>query len=1575
MLHYKFPRILLKAVAVFVIQAFILSGAAFAVPTTATTDEGFKLEKQKEVISDPEKIIIPREAGLIKSKFAGKGGKLIVHIQDAHCNFEAQSNIAKIIETLVKNYNLSFVAVEGADGIVDTSWFKAFPDEDVRKEVATYFMKKGEITGPEFLSITTNYPIKLFGAETRAYYIENLNAFTSSYPLKDQTEKYYNNIKSALTKLKTYIYNDELKSLDQKMADYEEKKLQFNDYVRTLQALAEKHKINLREYENFFKLVNTLLYEKKINFDVVDKERSLLIDELSKGMPKEALKDLVEKSILFKTNKISSAEYYDYIKALSTKNGIDLAKKYPNLANYIIYNSVYSKIENEGLFKEIKNLEIAIKSKLFQNDDQRTLEKLSRHIDTLIGLVNIKLLNDDFTYYKTHRDEFTHEYFVTFIDKKAKQFGLAMEVEAPSEAVANAIPKLEEFYKVAIKRDNALVENTLKQMGTEKQEIGVLVTGGFHSEGIAKLLEKEGVSYAVVCPAITKDVPTPYIQILTNQRTSFEDILVSAADTKKGMLAALVISEVVDKSDQDVRNLFSVAAKKDAEGNVDPAIAALIDKIIERKNNVNPNWVIRSVYRWVQKAIATSAQKGFYNDEPTLKLAYADATRQMLINDLKERTGVKILTDQQYADIDKLMAWTASSSDLNAVFHNIYMRARAPYIEQIAANTREQIFAEAAKKDKGLFSQEQFNIVRASLLKAGLKDIAEKLDRLTGLINESDINIERQLASEPDNATRSILLLAFKVPSSSEGVGRITQAQAYASPEMFNMYIAQQVEAAGVAIPGLEAMMNTYNQMPSGTKAEQDAKKAYAKEIDSLVRNNFNFNEAQKAVGTELSKLTPENVMKDIPVAGNPSAPENAKYLAQAQAYQREAAIGKLDLFAGASSRLFGGTQTRDVTLSYAGHDVYTVAESYGQKMGELIAQGAKPGTSMLTRLMVQEQLNIEDNLRKYYKSRNEARTPQQIAEERKRIVSQTPRVVVVNPESGRSIIEEFVKNGFYGHNPNLIVFTVQGSYRGYDLKNGFPMLSFESTVFPAGHGDATMRLVQPKVFTVTAEGKVIEIKNNPVEHLMDITRGRTKIFVESRVNDMIKLKNEADTDNAVLVNALRQIDEGKNVVFELVEQSKKDPIPGSYPLLINGKVIMVEGLAQSDEMAKMFTSKGALLNRFNIFYTPEALTRVIKEQGLPVYLRFRDGKLYAETVTSDITMLPEINAGVVAAKGRVIDDYKEAKNLANGLNAALGQDKNPDFVKEVAAVQKNDVKVAGLENAPGFESTATKTELPGGIGGLAPSAGGLAAGRPPIDAGRPIVTPAAPASAEAPGVVDDARFAAVMKELNGKVLESDRPKYRRIWNEILKTQDNSLVGYLNEKAYNQPFRGKILLFSIDTGLAPQHVLRPGEEAQSKYLGDRMIEVHGTGEKLIRETNRILQELRDKGIDIDRDVVRISAATDETVNVMDRATGELAMMVKNMGKTLDVHIESDGNTKSAAPIVALREFAMRYANNDLDGAIAIMSAVAKFNPDEMQEFLKDPSKRKAIVTPIKKLNINEDMGAYEAMVFASGKSL
>jgi hypothetical protein len=62
--------------------------------------------------NNADDISIPGQIGQVK-KGRGQGQIDNHHIQAAHCNYEAQSNIARIIETLVKDHNVKLVAVEG----------------------------------------------------------------------------------------------------------------------------------------------------------------------------------------------------------------------------------------------------------------------------------------------------------------------------------------------------------------------------------------------------------------------------------------------------------------------------------------------------------------------------------------------------------------------------------------------------------------------------------------------------------------------------------------------------------------------------------------------------------------------------------------------------------------------------------------------------------------------------------------------------------------------------------------------------------------------------------------------------------------------------------------------------------------------------------------------------------------------------------------------------------------------------------------------------------------------------------------------------------------------------------------------------------------------------------------------------------------------------------------------------------------------------------------------------------------------------------------------------------------------
>ncbi|MDD5634528.1 MAG: hypothetical protein PHW46_04545, partial [Candidatus Omnitrophica bacterium] len=492
-----------KLVNLLLIFTFATYNVAFSVTEAKLAAPDIQAKQEALTV---ENIGIAIDCGTIKSKYQGTAGKTIIHIQDAHCNYEAQSNINKILDQLTKECAVKMISVEGAEGIVDTTWFRAFPDAEIRKEVADYFMKKGEITGAEFFSINSDYNGSIFGAETRDYYIKNLRAFTEVYPYKDMMESYFKNLASISNRLKSIIYTPELKELDAKIRAFEAKEIELSAYAAFLDKEISKNKLDINTFPNFKKLTQTLEYEGKINFDTVDNERSKYIDAISKKMTKEKMTDLVTESIKFKKGHIKAADFYSFLRDLAKEYNINMLQEYPSLYYYYIYTKLYEGIDNEQLFREINQIEAQLKSKLFKDDNEIKLDKYTDMLNMFVNLTNIELTNEDYDIFKAYSKEFTLDDVLNFISGLCSKYNLEYTIDGIPAQINQNIPNMINFYEIAMKRDKALIDNTINRMNEEGKDRCVLIAGGFHTRGIRNLLVKENISYIVVTPKITKDV-------------------------------------------------------------------------------------------------------------------------------------------------------------------------------------------------------------------------------------------------------------------------------------------------------------------------------------------------------------------------------------------------------------------------------------------------------------------------------------------------------------------------------------------------------------------------------------------------------------------------------------------------------------------------------------------------------------------------------------------------------------------------------------------------------------------------------------------------------------------------------------------------------------------------------------------------------------------------------------------------------------------------------------------------------------------------------------------------------------
>ena len=444
-----------------------------------------------------ESIRIPEEIGRVIEVYQGTSGRMIVHVQDAHVHYEAQKNLALIVEELIREYHINLVLIEGGDKTSDYSALRKLASKEKRMEVAERQLRKGLLNGEQYLELTTDYPMVVRGVEDMDLYKENIQVFSQVEHIKEEALSYLQNLKSVIEALKRNVYSPELKTLERMRGEYEKEQLGLVAYYEYLGSLSP-----VQGYPNLSRLLEASRLEKGIDFEKVDQERDALIDALTAKLSKEDVDALVTKSVAYRDKQISQKEYYEHLAFLADENEV-LFETYPNLDTYIRYVGLYDGIDHVALFKEGDQFEEKIRTVLLGTAEQKEVASLDKKVNILLSLMEFKLSPDEYQFYAQNRIGFLTKEWLPYLSQKAIAYGLTTPI--PKEAVVDRhLSLLDHFYQVAQKREMAFIENTMEEMTKYGAKTAVLKTGGFHTPGLTHFLREKGISYVVVSPKITE---------------------------------------------------------------------------------------------------------------------------------------------------------------------------------------------------------------------------------------------------------------------------------------------------------------------------------------------------------------------------------------------------------------------------------------------------------------------------------------------------------------------------------------------------------------------------------------------------------------------------------------------------------------------------------------------------------------------------------------------------------------------------------------------------------------------------------------------------------------------------------------------------------------------------------------------------------------------------------------------------------------------------------------------------------------------------------------------------------------
>ncbi|MDR2425692.1 MAG: hypothetical protein LBD46_00675, partial [Endomicrobium sp.] len=496
----------LKITALIVVNCFLLT-SVYGEAVAAITDNARAVEKFKQVFDD---FTLPYSYGKItSSNFAGSD-TVVINIQDLHSHPRVQKNISKIIDVFDKKYGVKDIYLEGAYGQLDTSWLSSSDDKNLREWVLESLIDSGRLTGAEYYSVVSGRPNIIKGLENEKEYLENLRRFGTILEAQDEISIILNSISEDINTLKKQYYTRQQKKLDELSQQYVQGKIAAKKYFTLLYKHTEKLGIDIYKYENINTYKSLLDQERDLDYKRISAELSMLIIKLKEILPYQAYKMIVDNTENFS----EIDKLYVYLIRFSKEYGINLEINFSALSKFLNYVELSQKINPLELIKEESKLVDEINENFSSNTEERNVVSIVSFQKYLRDFMSSKITSDDYKYYEANKKEF-QTLWVKYIDNTK------LELLDEYRKIA------EEFYKVNIDRnkyffDNIdglqntvkLSEDNISENDTEKvvsslknaRNIYVIVTGGFHTQGVSQYLAEKGISTITITPNVTDGV-------------------------------------------------------------------------------------------------------------------------------------------------------------------------------------------------------------------------------------------------------------------------------------------------------------------------------------------------------------------------------------------------------------------------------------------------------------------------------------------------------------------------------------------------------------------------------------------------------------------------------------------------------------------------------------------------------------------------------------------------------------------------------------------------------------------------------------------------------------------------------------------------------------------------------------------------------------------------------------------------------------------------------------------------------------------------------------------------------------
>jgi hypothetical protein len=285
-------------------------------------------------------------------------------------------------------------------------------------------------------------------------------------------------------------------------------------------------------------------------------------------------------------------------------------------------------------------------------------------------------------------------------------------------------------------------------------------------------------------------------------------------------------------------------------------------------------------------------------------------------------------------------------------------------------------------------------------------------------------------------------------------------------------------------------------------------------------------------------------------------------------------------------------------------------------------------------------------------------------------VLAKQKMLIVLNEATADKIVDEFMRYNYFGFDRKKILFMVQKSFHGIDLKKGEPFydMSHDRHKRLHNHGQMVMQKTHDNaIFYIDDDTSEYYLRSDEFEKIL----ATTKDLVSYNIEDIDYLTNAIDLHSLALCLTLGK--QGYGMAMEIVAQNPLRPQKGGACFWDEKKnrIVMIETNQLKDVKLEDITY---LNKNFNHYPNPAEAFKAVKQGGLHLHVDVKlstDHKgnpkyyIYFCTPQGDINFLVK-TAYIMRKNLKPISNWKSPATTPPTVKACFMQDRQPGF-KEFA--------------------------------------------------------------------------------------------------------------------------------------------------------------------------------------------------------------------------------------------------------------------------------------------------------------------